>query len=451
MRVLLINLFAISLIFAGCSNLSGVADKATGKAGAGAAKKAAKKATSDDADDADDTDDIEDVGLNPQDKNILNNVDKIAEQCPIDGSTPYGEDDAFSTKKDAVYQCETGLPRVKKQLESIDRPKRAHPRYVDAKKYVTELSDVVPEWARALDKEYAKGRKNAKLGTDYSDVFGNSDIRIIKALWRVKNDEEMLSLSGEHNFDKDVEAARALEEHTEECKEKYDTGENYTRYDDDEAMAPMNACDVVYNWREYMPEYLNDYLVASVDVEREDIQTDIDRLEREGYIFDGDRQRMANLEEHVKELETSYGEVLGELESDLEADAQASLQELLELSEPFEKTFEKAAAESRWSKDGLHAEPEAEKAIKEIFASAKSMKVLDYGVDKPDWYIKKGANNIPVSRHHRGFALVKVDGESFCRIYDFSASGQYDGTGYTRASVTDVNPERDVYKVTTCR
>lgn len=388
--------------------------------------------------------------LTAQEENILNNVDSVLEQCPLDGA-PYEEGIDPHYMRQALYQCETGHPRVDGQVSGIDAEKQAHPDVRQARSDVDALGEKIEEWQQEISDIEAAQVEDRETYDAYQAFLDRPQEQAVRLMFRLREGEisgDSYRLTPEHMLGERVEAATSLDGMDEECREQFVNDRDFHRYSEDDHRYPANACDVIANWSELMGQYLNLHATTQAHETAAEVGRMIDVIEEDGYTTDGNRARLADLQAEQQRLESFYAEYFESTDVEMTEETLEAMATIPEQQSRYDDVLATSTQEMRWKPSTLHDEPEVRTALDPIF-NGTAHTIQGYGVADPDWHIEHTAEGAPVSRFHNGAALTQHSDEGFCRIYNYQAVGEFDGTGYTQARIR-MNLDREIYFLTAC-
>lgn len=401
------------------------------------------------------------AGLSEEDEQKLEYVDRAREKCPVDdGARPWSEEDERLTdKRAAVRTCETQLENRKADLEELDPQTKGHPRFKKAQKYVDTLDQKIPKWHDEVEEMMAEQSADRERFNEYKEFFGRDQRLTIERLWEFKSADDPSVEAKTFQIEQWVDAGVTLDDKESKCRDRFDIDKEYTSYKDDEAMQPNNACDVVYNWRDYMTSFIAHAAGNRAEEHKKELEEWITELKEKGLIKDDRRAALDNLEGQEKELLKKYQEFFDQMEVEITDEVTGNMNtDFAELKPKYEEAFETAVETERWNMKGLYKEKKVEKPLKERF-SDRDYSVLDYGVGGKDWMIERDGMGNPVARKHNGKVVLQKDDEDFCRIYNFQAKAQYDGNNYGKAKIIATNspsqrelltPSTSYYRISSC-
>ena len=439
---LVLSLFLAHGAF-GCSTVQDVAGQTGEEVGGETAEKAADEAT-DSAEKAatGDTEsassDAETAGMSRKGENIIGNVERVREKCPL-SPPPFEREGAQST----IDQCEMKHKRVKEQLaEDVPAKDRAHPKYADAKKWVGDLGKQIKKWKEMEKKREAQNEKERKRTEAYSEARKEHQ-SILFTLWKVKQDDFRPETAGKV-LKGDVERAKKLDAFAEKCDGKFKDVDTY--YGKDDYEHPSNTCELAKNWETYFQTYFDASIQEAIDDQSRELKRAVDNLEESGSLYGYTQAKLEDPAAVKKELVAEFEPAYEAFGKELPAE---KFDAIVEAAEGYETALKTAADENRWPDSAKHKDGEVETAIQNAVSSA-GQSFVAYGLTHDNWSVRKNEADYPVKKLRDFYVMTKADGEDFCRIYKSTAVSEYTGSGYTKPSA-NVGDKTHQFRVSRCK
>lgn len=391
------------------------------------------------------------IELSAQDENILNNVASVLEECPLDGA-PFDRDRDPYYMRQGLYQCEAGHPRVDGQLSGIDAEKQSHPDVRQARADVDALEEKIEEWQQEIADKEAAMVEDRETNEAYQAFLERPQEQAVELMFGVREGtipgDGWSSFTPDHMLGERVEGAASLAGMGEECREQFDNDRDFHRYSEDSAHYPANRCAIIEEWQRHMGNYLNLHAAHKAEELSDEVGRMIDSVEGDGTTTDGNRARLADLANERAELEAFYGGHFETADAEMNEEVEAALASIVDQQSRYDEVLVTSGQEMRWDSSSLHTESEVRSALDAVFNGTPHT-IRAYGVGDADWNIDRSIEGHPVARHHNVGVATQHSDEDFCRIYNFRAVGEYDGTGYTSASIS-TNLDREIYFITAC-
>jgi len=345
--------------------------------------------------------------------------EQLNQYCPV------------AARPDDLGRCKSLAKNVRGQVDRVEPQNRGIAEFKKVAELLVKIEKKIPEWENAEKADAEAKRDAGRISDEFRDKVRAHGI--IGSIWGMKTDPKKRLEELPELLLKDVERARAMEkEFLEPCKAgKYANARTFSK--DTAWDHPKNACDVAQNWRGYFKAYV-ERLLAFLNTETtRKITYHLKTLEEKGELYEFDIPRMANPAAAVAELVTKYTEICKEFGIPLSAETFAGI---VEAASPYAETLKKAGAVQRWDSKASFSDGAVSTAFKKVLGDAK-LSVKKIGLTHGDYSVTKNALGIPLYKIRSGFAMVKTDGESFCRIYYLTARAEYEGgrKGYTKPSL----------------
>lgn len=386
------------------------------------------------------------------------------ERCPVEkGEKPWNVDKEPLRPTDMraeIRSCETQLENRREDIEEASATTRAQPRFKEAKSYVETLEQRIPEWREEYKQADAQQSADRERSNAYNEFFDRGQRVFVRNIWKelIQPDDPEIDKKS-FQIEDMLESALTLDDKKQTCRDKFMVDQEFTTHQEDEALHPDNACDIVVNWRDYFKTYLARNAATDAKQLRGELEEMIEDLADKGLTSDEYRSKLEDPEGQNKALLERYAKYFDKMDEEIDESVTGKVDVSFEDLRPdYEQALETAADTNRWDGSSYHKEPKVRQAIDEHFAD-KDYRVVDYGVGGKDWQIERSATGNPVARKHNGRVVVKHPKEDYCRIYDFQAKGEYTGSGYTDAKIIGtrsksrrqlLTPSDSPYRVSAC-
>ena len=344
------------------------------------------------------------------------NLEQLNQYCPL------------TAHPDDLGRCKTLSKNIRGQVDRVEPQNRKIAEFLKVAEYLGKVEKKIPVWENE-EKDAAEAKKQHEI---MSEEFKNK-IRshgIVGSLWGMKTDPKKTLEKNAELLAKDYQRAEAMEkDFLEPCKAgKYATARSFakdTQYD-----YPKNVCDVAMNWKTYFKAYVERMLDSLRTETAKTIGYHLTRLEEKGELYEFDMPRMAKPDEAVAEFVKTYTGICTTLGIPINADY---FKNVVEAAKPYAEALKKAGTVQRWDSKATFSDGSVGAAFKKVLGDAK-LSVKKIGLTHSDYSVTKNELGIPLYKIRSGFAMVKADGESFCRIYYLTARAEYEGgrKGYTK-------------------
>jgi len=362
------------------------------------------------------------------------NLEQLNQYCPL------------TTQPEDLDRCKSVSKNIRGQVDRVEPQNRKIAEFLKVAEYVAKVEKKIPEW----DAKVKADGEAKKLHEVVSEEFKNK-IRshgIVGSIWGMKNDPKKTLEKNAELLIKDWQKAEAMEkDFLEPCKAgKYATARSFSKETDWDH--PKSACDVAMNWKTYFKAYVERVLESVRTETAKTIGYHLTRLTEKGELYEFDMPRMAKPEEAVAAFVTQYNTICQTLGITINADY---FKNVVEAAKPYVDTLKKAGAVQRWDSKATFSDSAVSAAFKKVLGDAK-LSVKKIGLTHSDYSITKNELGIPLYKIRSGFAMVKADGESFCRIYYLTARAEYEGgrKGYTKPSL-DFDRKTEGFIVSQCK
>jgi hypothetical protein len=346
-------------------------------------------------------------------------LEQLNQYCPV------------AARPDDLGRCKSLAKNVRGQVDRVEPQNRGIVEFKKVAELLAKIEKKIPEWENA-EKADAEAKRNAgKVSDEFKEKVRSHGI--IGSIWGMKTDpKKRVELLADLLL-KDVERAKAMEkDFLEPCKAgRYANAQTFSR--DTAWDHPKNACDVAQNWRAYFKAYVERVVGHVRDETTRTIGFHLKKLEEKGELYEFDMPRMEKPDAEVAGFVTKYEAICKEFGIPLDA---AFFQTVVDAAKPWAETLKKAGGVQRWDSKASFSDGAVSAAFKKALGDAK-LSVKKIGLTHSDYSITKNSIGIPLYKIRSGFAMVKADGESFCRIYYLTARAEYEGgrKGYTKPSL----------------
>lgn len=395
---------------------------------------------------------VEGAMVDEEDEDALEAVEQLQEDCPVEeGAVPWDEDERLSLQEADVSSCETNLENRRADLDEVSTTTTQTSRYESARDYLSELDNRIAEWDETIEQKYAERGADRERSNEWSDFFDRDEQRVVRNMHEdmIFADEPDVEYAG-FQIEDTIEVASAFPEKEERCQEYFDIDRDWSSYDEDEAMHPSNACDLAYNFEDHMTRYLGYNIQSEAESVTEDLEETLDDIRRNGMVSEEEKAKMTDPEAAKADLAERYE---GYFEDELGIDFNESLLDDIDAFEGLDEQFEDAVAEAqqeqRLDPADYNEEPAVESAIERVADEEMDrFEFVTYGVAGSDWRVEHKADGTPDYRVHDGRVAFQVEGEDYCRVYDFHATADYAGGGDYQDPRLDLNRGQPTYALT---
>lgn len=378
------------------------------------------------------------LALSEDGQNTLRSIDFYKNQVDLK-NRPFQNGDSDSTVSQALYQYETKLKTVKERLEKVPAADRKDPKYEEYAKWVASFESTLTKWQGERGQNATSLKNKAQAEEAYkNDVRENAGaLEFVKAARGTYG----YSLDAAQMLSK-WKAAEKLGAFAAKCDKEFAPVEPTSYYGREKVENCKNAAE----WKTVLVPFLEARAQANARKLGADMESTVNRIKNGETTYEGTLKRLKAPAEYVQSVRAPYEAVFQAMGRPMPAEMFASI-------DTAAKGYAAAIAASQAKvayKPGKFADATVSNAVKAAFAT-KSVKVLKVSQTFGDWDIRKTEFGFPTHRIRDSVVLGQVAGETFCRLFEVTASQQYSGGGrYSSNTAVDLRSEPD-FKVASCK
>ncbi len=202
-------------------------------------------------------------------------------------------------------------------------------------------------------------------------------------------------------------------------------------------LVATERCEFPANWPEVLKVAFAKELRGSIDLRVRLFESSVTDLTERGETHEYTIANIANAAGYIEEQRARYAPVVEQIDGEMPEDL---FERLSVAAAAFQDAFATAKVPSAWP--GGSNDSDASSALSQAVA-ATGLTVLATGLPNNMW-TEQGAHRI-----RDGLVLAQGSGESWCRVYDLSATNERTATSWTAAAVS-FDRTTQPFRVTAC-
>jgi hypothetical protein len=225
-----------------------------------------------------------------------------------------------------------------------------------------------------------------------------------------------------------VAAIAAVDELDRGCKEKGYTNvspipSDYATY----KPVAVDGCKLAAAWKDVGKRYVELQTKGATKREAERLERRIDGVKKGDTIEAADHARLLDPSSAVESFRKTYDKGAARFGGAVDA---AWFEPIKAAAAKYPKALEEAGKTSRWDKAANLKDAALAAVITADHAKGGQLpegQVVRTG-SFADWTVEKDVFGVPVKRTKNAMALVKIKGETYCRVYARGFESKYDGS-----------------------